>query len=706
MRAVLPKSVIARLEASHTPDFRPVASISRHPRPPRTISRAPRSIKDTAGANKKLNANRLFRRAQTPAEEAAHAYLDTHPLPPSPAVSDLLRRQVTYSKFIFALFARSEDAVSSLVERAMEEKVPLSTSTLTRILQKSLDNPSAEARVKIIQTVMPFLPDRLDIPLLDMLLRAVIRDSSPDPAFVEGLITDCLALDGVTSKESWPWEIWDVLITTHKPTSDFHSAVKRLGEFKRVVRAYLDAPSSSSSPPKLSPAQRTAIVQVYTTTMNIWRLSALKDTTARSKCSRIPESLAEDLVELAGGEAGLDVKFLSAWLRAEKVAQNWEMAESIVEMIGEAQEGYEVGEGDREQDGIPGLDSKTWTSVFGLYTTPCVLPPTRVLARRLLTQTPKTTQGTEQNAIPNPNRAIHLPILTSEVVNAILRAIFHSLDTTHPSTPPNEIDLPLTLVILRLITSSGTPTSPPADRKTIDILSSYLYRTARNLSLPPHLFLSLGIPAMPNRRRYGEEKTWRKFGLGAEEWDVMTEAVHAERVKMGREVEVVHLPFSMPVARLAKAHPSFQFLVPQPEAEQELSSTITVNAEQPRTFGSGERGPSFQRVLPALIGILERLIVARERQACLARVEYLFAEVPRGDEKQMEERELPMERAKLERERERLAEQEGLQDTDEQILGNVMDVVNKEVLWPSRRERRVMKRDIKRRKLRERLGLL
>ncbi|ODO00033.1 hypothetical protein I350_06656 [Cryptococcus amylolentus CBS 6273] len=700
MRAVLPKSVIARLEASQTPDFRPVASISRHLRPPRTISKVPRSIEDTAGTNTGLNANRLFRRAETPAEEAAHAYLDTHPLPASPTVSDLLRRQVTYSKFIFALIARSEDAVSSLVERAMEEKVPLSTVILTRILQKSLDNPSAEARVRIVQSVMPFLPDRLDVPLLDLLLRAVIRDSSPDPAFVEGLITDCLALDGVTGKEGWPWEIWDVLITTHVPTADFNSAVKRLGEFKRVVRAHLNAPSSSSSPPELSPAQRTAIVQVYTTTMNIWRLSALKDTTARSKCSRIPESLAEDLVEFAGGEAGLDVKFLSAWLRAEKVAQNWVMAESIVEMIGEAQEGYEVGEGGREQDGIRWLDSKTWTSIFGLYTTPCVLPPTRVLARRLLTQTSKTTQVTEQDAIPNPNRPIHLPILTSEVVNAILRAIFHSLDTTHPSTPPNEIDLSLTLVILRLNILSGTPTSPPADRKSIDILSSYLYRTARNLSLPPHLFSSLGIPAMPNRRRRnGKEKTWRRFGLGAEEWDVMTEAVHAERMKMGREVEVVHLPFSMPVARLAKAHPSFQFPVPQPEAEKELSSTITVNAEQLRTLGSGERGASFQRVLPALIGILERLIVARERQARSARVEFLFAEVPRGDEKQMEERELPMERARLERERERLAEQEGLGDTDEQILGSVMDVVNKEVLWPSRRERRVMKREIKRRKL-------
>ncbi|WVQ73523.1 hypothetical protein IAR50_003097 [Cryptococcus sp. DSM 104548] len=718
MRAAVPKSAINILDAFHSPDFRSVASVKprtlspRHGRVPRIATKSPRSHKDLAGEGVGLSAGHLIRRARCSAEQAAHAYLDTHPLPPSPTVSDLLRRQVIYSKLISAFNTQSEDAVSTLVERAMEEKVPLSTVALTMILQKSLENPSPEARIRTVQCVMPFLPDQLDVPLLDLLLRAVIRDSSPDPAFVEGLITDCLALEGVTSKDGWPWEIWDVLVSTYASKSDFRSAVKCLGEFKRVVRAYLDAPSSSSSPPELSPYQRDAIIQVYTTTMNIWRLSATSDTKASRLHSRIPESLAEDLVELAGGEAGLDVKFLSAWLRAERVTENWEAAASIVEMMGEAQEAFENDEGDKGQESsLTPLDSQAWTSVFSLYSTPTSLPPPRVLARRLLTQAPKALQELQRDIrIPNPNRVAHLPILTAEVVNAILRAIFHSLDTSQPSTPPEEIDLPLALVILRLVKSGATPapgpTSPlPADRKTIDILSSYLYRTARNLSLFPALFSSAVFQPMTTPK-FMKKKTWKRFGLGSEEWDVMTEAVHAERIKAGRNVDMIHLPFSMPVARLTESTPSPQLQATQSEAKEELSSTITVHAEHLRTLGRGREGVSSFKVLPALVTILERLIVARERQARLARVEDRFAEIPRRDERQMEERELPMERARLEREREILVEQEGLRDTAEDMLKSVMSAVNREVLWPSRRERRVMKREAKRRHLREKLGLL
>ncbi|AAW47012.1 hypothetical protein CNBN0190 [Cryptococcus deneoformans B-3501A] len=718
MRARVPSSVISTIESFNKPDFRPVATFKGLLDPPPTRGRGKTTHKTRP--NKQLSKRTAANPASVPyllrssglsPAQTIHNYFLSHPLPSPPSTSDVIQRQKLYSKFISSLLSSNSDTALSIIPDILrwsfEERVPITSITLTQILHRSLQSPDLSVRLSTVRNILPLLPDRLDIPLLDTLLRAFIRDSSPAAHHVHSIITDCLALENVDKdkgmgKGGWPWELWDVGMAAYVPKGDFKGAMEMLEEIKVVVQACLASPSSSATPPTLSARQKECLLRVYTTTLNTWRISTSTHSHSQGHMklkSTVPRKLAEQLISFIGepeGQAGM--MFLNAWLRAERDAENWEVVEGIVEMM---------------MDSSQELDCQTWTTIFNLYTTPALLPPLRVAVHHLLHQSPSdiwlprsgpNTNSKGENSFPNPNRSLHFSLLTTDVITSIVRAVFYPAGMSiEEASARDELDLPLAVLILRL--TSSTP-----ERKLIDLLSSCIFHTAQTLSpllptLPP-LSLSLSTPSSSSLSSHsiisalsrpsssslkfkGKGKArWVRLGMNKDEWDLVTGVVHRLRMvgkadqvggKVGEDerIEVVHLPLSMPIARLATdssppspSRPTISSKneeAKSPSSSDDLTTTsLTRHPPSPTDSDSisalpERRQPITALILPQLIKLLETLAVVMHQCRAVSRDS-------KGKDGQR------------------------FKD-DKDVLKEVMQEVNGEVMYPSRRERRIMKRE-------------
>ncbi|KIR32116.1 hypothetical protein I352_05346 [Cryptococcus deuterogattii MMRL2647] len=715
MRARVLPSVISTIDTFNKPDFRPVTALKGLFDTPPTRGRAKTTHKARSSksllrstADNPVSIPYLLRSSDSSPAQTIYNHLLSNPLPSSPSTSDIIQRQKLYSNFISTLLSSNSDITLSIIpdllRRSFEERVPITSTTLTQILNHSLPSSDLSVRLSTVRNILPLLPDRLDIPLLDTLLRAFIRDGAPDAHHVHSIITDCLALENVgkdkgTGKRGWPWELWDVGMAAYVPKGDFRGAMEMLEEINAAVQAYLDGPSSSISPPTLSARQKECLLRVYTTVLNSWRISTSIRSQSQSRTrfkSTVPRELAEQLISFVGepeGQAG--IMFLNAWLRAERETENWELVAGIVEtMMNLSQE----------------LDRQTWTTIFNLYTTPASLPPLRLAVHHLLHQLPSdiwlppsdpNTNSKGDNSFPNPNRPLHFSLLTTDVITAIIRAVFYPAGMSiEEASAEDELDLPLAVLILRL--TSSTP-----DRKLIDLLSSCIFHTAQTLSplltkLPllsspssassslssQSIISALSRPSSSRLKLKGKGKgRWVRLGMNKDDWDLVTGVVHRLRMvekvdQVGADVEeeqrmeVVHLPLSMPIARLITySSPSSPSQPATPKDEEakflspsaDLSTTsLTHHSPSPSNPGSISTTPETRQsitalILPQLIKLLETLVMVMHQCRAISQ-----------DSK----------------------EKEGQMSKDEkEILKEMMQEVNGEVMYPSRRERRIMKRE-------------
>ncbi|KAK8858909.1 hypothetical protein IAR55_003140 [Kwoniella newhampshirensis] len=736
MRVRLPPSVISTIESHLRPDFRPVLSLSTILDPTiatstmaaRTAdvpqrSRHPTSIQQTSPTYNTLGRSTVAGPSQSrklrpttdplplsvphllrhhPAEShltTANSYLLSDPFDPT-SPSSVLRRQVTYSRFIstFLTHPSGLSSIRSLLSRSLSERVPISTPTLTTILKSVLDSSSdIHERVQVIHCILPLLPDQLDVPLLDLLLRNVIRDTGAEPQVVEEMISDCLKLSGVESKEGWPWQIWDLVLLAHAKKGDFRTAVSLLADFKQVVQNHLDPSDSlsdmSTTGPILSEAERRAVCQSYNTVLNIW---LDPDTSSATRlpggrvASLVPRQLAKDLIGLLGGEKPT-VRFLNSWMRAERMAENWEAARKVWELI----EGQSSPEGSTLQseqadvqdkigqrqdkvrgktDLVPcdrergsneeGPDSESWTNLFLLYLGPISndrLPPLRTTLRKFLTQ----------SAQSNPNRSVTYPLLSLKVIKSIFQAIFGQ-----SSQRVGTVDLPAALVLMRLVRSTGIN----LDRRTIDTISAGLMISTRSMSVSEQKNLGVGVDGRQTRRRRRSRKTsefglegkgWTSLGLGLNEWDTISETLCKIRLEerddsdKHRKVDMVHLPLSIPVGRTNDRPTEFtDHDHPSSGPKQEIS--VMKFSPSPRLLSNHHSFPNSPNTLIELLSplttLIERTIVALYRSAT----------APAKGSSKVEDQD------------------------DGEILRLIMSKVNEEILPPSRRDRRRAKKSANR----------
>ncbi|WVQ96626.1 hypothetical protein IAU59_003731 [Kwoniella sp. CBS 9459] len=311
--------------------------------------------------------------------DTAHQYLTSQPFDPGSSVSRL-RRQITYSKLIstFLTHPQGLTAVDTFLQRSMVEGIPISVPTLTAILRSVLSSSDVNERMKIVHGILPLLPERLDVPLLDVLLRTVIKDTGPEPDIVQKMIVNCLKLDQLGSKEKWPWEVWDLLVLAYAQRGDFRGAIKVLAEFKETIRSHkrdkLNTHSSASQSTSstssstltrlpnvqeekgLGSMDRQAICKVYQTALKAYRRHRLIQNDRQTRRSAIaqsalvPRQLAADLIDLLDGERP-STGFLNAWLRIERENGEVEIAENVWRIITRDYHDADAGESDPDSVG-------------------------------------------------------------------------------------------------------------------------------------------------------------------------------------------------------------------------------------------------------------------------------------------------------------------------------------------------------------------
>ncbi|WVN90761.1 uncharacterized protein L203_106004 [Cryptococcus depauperatus CBS 7841] len=671
MRTRIPVSVVRLIESFQKPDFKPIQSLryvdsSSTPEP----SFAGSAIAKKLQTDKDIKESRTWMHASAPyvvrknANSRAatfHEHLSSNPLPSSPTTMDMLNRQVFYSKAISLLIGTWGDleAIVPLLERSLEEGVPISTPTFTQILQSTLHHPSPEQRRVIIQSAIPLFPDKLDIPLLDLVLRHLIRDSSIGPDAVESTINQCLALEGKNGKENWPWEVWELMLYAYTPNGDFASASKLLREFKSVVCSYLAGPSTSANPKRLETEEKEAIIRFYTGIMNVWCLFASAKQRNRIKIgSHIPRQLTKDMIQVMGEEQ-MNVRFITAWLKAEIVAENWDSLNEIIEKFFEVEMGEEISDS---------VASEAWATLFSAYDTqaPSLLPLRTCIAYYIARGVFEQFGSIDDFSFPNPSRPLNPKSMSKSVINSILRAVFHPLQNRGLKNETAKVDLPLLLCVLRLLKSYLPVQKEGPHQTTIDILSAGLYHTAQSLpsSTLHSLALSssnvLSLPTSKSYRSMLKKKKWAQHGLGKEEWEILTRAIHYHRLSLASEnglsdseTDLVHLPLSIPVARLATTTPTVE------HDDDKWTSTIT--ARYP--LNNKQTSSSTQVLFPAVMILLERLVIA-----------FAMIEIDENNPLDVKTR-------------------EGMDDTE--LLKTIMKSVYEDLNYLSRRERRVAKRDKK-----------
>ncbi|WVW85068.1 hypothetical protein I302_107104 [Kwoniella bestiolae CBS 10118] len=590
MRVRLPPSVISQIESHLRPDFQPVLTLStirqqqRHsqytseqpsndalkskkqlPSPTKAKSRGYGLLSTHVAQPTSLSPSYIYRTSLTSHIETAHHHLASQSFNPSSSQSRQ-DRQVSYSKLISSFLDHPKGlyAISSLLDRSLEEKIPISIPTLTSILKSSLSSEDITARVSIINKILPLLPDQLDIPLLDVLLRAVIRDINPEIGLVENMINDCLSLSTNDAtkmeKQDWPLEIWDLLFTSHYYQSNFKGSLQLLKEFRGTVQTKLDSiPSSSTKPVTLDEKDQLAICKVYSTVLNTWRMS----NDIPKAQSTFPRNLAKDLIDLIGEGTKPSLGFLNSWMKAERMAGDYTASRRIWDLI----ESKEV------EDHLPNPDS--WIALFQLYLGPSSstiqsLPPLKKSIKRVFNQAKRYPQSN---------------LLTSPLINTILKSTLTS-------------DLPLSLYVLRQMTRYGI--SP--DRKTIDIVSSEMMKMIIRLPLIDQI--KLGINHSTRRKDLQSLRSNRtRMGLKLSEWDLISETLH----HISRNGDMVWLPLSMPIGRIRHDDQDEDL-----DSDQ-MEDTSSNESKRSLVVGQAEQKMSLpEKVLPAMMVLMERLVVLLE----------------------------------------------------------------------------------------------
>ncbi|OCF75485.1 hypothetical protein I204_04341 [Kwoniella mangroviensis CBS 8886] len=604
MRVRLPPSVISQIESHIRPELPPVFTLSsilqqqRYPQAfPQPPSGARKSKKPYTLATgdygllpcpesqpTSFSPSYLFRTSSTSHLATAHQHLSSQAFDPSSPQS-LLNRQVTYSKLISAFVDHPKglEAIVSLVDRSLNEKVPVSISTLTSILKCSISSEDITSRTSIINKILPILPEKLDIPLLDVLLRAVMKDINPEIGVVEQMISDCLSLEcsdntstGKMGKEQWPLEIWDLLFTSHSQRSDIKQSMNLLERFRQIVLRKIDTSPCSSTvliSEVLDEKDRHAICKVYTTVLNTWRRS----NDIYKIQSTFPRNLAMDLVDLIGEGHKPSVGFLNSWMKAERQTGDINASRRVWNLI----------ESKVLEDELPNNDS--WIALFQLYSTPGKsssvksIPPIRTSIKRLLNQVKQYPKVTLINAL---------------TINTILKSTLSS-------------DLPLSLYVLRQMRKWGiTP-----GRKTIDLVSAEMMKIILRLPLSDQVKLGIRHSMIRNDSSSMRSKRMR-MGLKLHEWDLITETVHDIRIRenptgmeIGTDKEMIWLPLSMPIGRIRQDSNSSSSSNSKDNDQMVITSTIATS----KGIENVEKQSLPEKVLDPLMILLERLIILLHR---------------------------------------------------------------------------------------------
>lgn len=556
-------------KSKSTPVFQALAP-TLHPNTTKSNTN-PAQKKETASLSVK-GALARYPRVPSIAISAAHRLLAEQATEPSSSsrVTYLLHRQRLYERLvrIFAFNPSSERVtVPSLFQRMVDEGVPPNLDTLKIVL-------SAAGRhdipiLPILRTVLEMdgLPDKVDIHLLGLVMKALVREGGMKPKDLERMLEECTTA-GVLDKEDRPIVFDELLVESYGQAGDLSGMLNVLSRYRPSPGAgTLKSPSSSQE------LGGRGVISLYLQAIRQW----ISNPSIRRKRrgSLFPRILAKDLVELYGGYENLPTPWLNMWMNAERLANDTQAAMTVWQLIGARGR----------------ADHVSYSTYFRLS--------------KLLLIHKANLRATVADLVRYQNK---MDIGSIETVEAGLSAAFH------------HDDLPLALFLARQIMAKNTKavTQLKPTERTIDILAAGLVRAWRRGGLEgtmgqsPIIVVPNTIHTAKDTRRNGPSASGGPEHIVRDEWDFIS-------TRLGDPS--LALPLSRPLARLSNQSQTQNASVSNMDSSSESinggNGDMTIMTFHPSqsTGGMGthskSRSTKLGRALDSLVKVLEEAIVER-----------------------------------------------------------------------------------------------
>ncbi|EIW67608.1 hypothetical protein TREMEDRAFT_57491, partial [Tremella mesenterica DSM 1558] len=145
-------------------------------------------------------------------------------------------RSRLYDRLIYA-FSRAPlspalPSINDLLNRQLKEGVPVLPRSLTTLFY--LAGQAGEPILPLVQKTLHLLPPGLDVQLLVMICRTIVREARGTPEDIEKIIAACYSAENKTEGE-WDWSMWDILVSAHTISGDLRGALGVLKRYRKVL---------------------------------------------------------------------------------------------------------------------------------------------------------------------------------------------------------------------------------------------------------------------------------------------------------------------------------------------------------------------------------------------------------------------------------------------------------------------------------------
>lgn len=485
---------------------------------------------------------------------AAHRLLAKQASEPSSSsqVTHLLHRQRLYERIIriFISHPSSERVtIPSLFQRMFDEGVPPNLDTLKIVLATA--GRHEMPILPILRDVLEIdgLPDKIDIHLLGLVGKALVREGGMKPDDLERMLEECTAV-GVLGAVGRPIVFDELLVEAYGQAGDLRGILNVLARYR--TGAGTSTITTRTPPPHQDDRER-GILSLYLQAIRQW----ISNPAIRRKRrgSLFPRILAKDLVDIYGGTGNLPLVWLNTWMNAERIANDPQAALTVWHLIGSQ------------------ADHVSYATYF--------------LLSKLLPTRSADLRATVSNLVAYQN----------EIESASIKTIEAGL-----SASLHHDDLPLALFLARQVVAKNTKAVvqlKPTER-TIDIIAAGLVRAWRKGGLEGTMGQSsiIAIPSLTiNAKSQKDKNESLRDGpeyIVRDEWDFISTTLGDPHVT---------LPLSHPLGRLSPLHN---------DSGEDDTTVMTFHPPPTGSCsgsGSGSRSAKLGRALEGLIRVLEDAVV-------------------------------------------------------------------------------------------------
>ena len=350
--------------------------------------------------------------------------------------------------------------------------------------------------VRALSTVINLPHTPKDAPLFPGIVPRIVHGLIDHPHIdisdIKNFLLEEAATDQ-TSARGWPLYVWSIVIRQ----LEYRPAVEFLGEFKSHVESVRASRNDDWTVHEIR-----NITDPYIHVVRAWSKSRFSGQGAPPPrvASLVPRTLAKDLLQLIGSQH-LPVDFINAWMNAERIAQNYQAARKVWNLLDTRPLPLLIYHPPdlSTTKYRPHPDAYSWAVYFKL----------------LKSTSPDLPAQNIRQEIRTMLEILPIASLSTYTLNSILSCL-----SSLSSSP----DLPLLLLVLRLYDwDVDRHLGPPPIERTIDLVAAALVQIWRETGpILDRLFISSMARAV---REETADFSRSKAGIFKKEWEMVSMAL-------------------------------------------------------------------------------------------------------------------------------------------------------------------------------------